>query len=149
MGDAGMVQLLVRTAVSLAVVLCLIGVAYVVARRRGGQLPGRSPGRAPGRAARGAAPRRAPASLESVARIGLSRGSAAVAVRFADRVVLLGVAEGAPISVLHELPAERWDELAEREQVVATPVAALHPASGVAARPGFVEALREATARRG
>ena len=144
--DAGFVALVVRSVVSLAVVLAVIAVVYTIAKRRanGGTT------RAFVRPASKSASRRAPAALETIARVGLSRGSAAVAVRFADQVVLLGVTEGSPVTVLREIPAAHWDELSEVEQVVATPVAVdgVDRDLGAMTRPGFIEALREVTSRR-
>ena len=144
--NSGFFELLVRSVASLAVVLAVIAIAYAVAKRRanGGTTSGFTRPRSK------ATSRKTPAALETVARVGLSRGSAAVAVRFADQIVLLGVTEGSPVSVLQEMPADRWDELSEVDQVVATPVALEGVDRELAAmtRPGFVDALREATARR-
>lgn len=145
MSDVSLVDLIVRTVVSLGVVLAIVGVAYAVVRRRAGAAV-----RAPRSTARSKRPA-APKTLETVARVGLSRGSAAVAVRFGDRVLLVGVTDGAAVSVLEDMPADRWDELGEAAVTVATPVrpdAAGRPGD-LAARPSFLEALREATTRRG
>lgn len=131
---------------SLFVVLAVIAIAYAVAKRRanGGGT------RSFVRPALKSASRKAPATLETVARVGLSRGSSAVAVRFADQVVLLGITEGSAVTVLHEISAERWDELSDIDQVITTPVAleGLDRELSAMTRPGFVDALREATARR-
>ncbi|WP_420452502.1 flagellar biosynthetic protein FliO [Ilumatobacter sp.] len=148
MVDAGFLELVIRSVVSLAIVLAVVAVAYQVARRRNSGGSSRTFGRSGG--GRSSATR-SPAALETVARVGLSRGSAAVAVRFADQVVLLGITEGAPVSVLHEMSAERWDAIAAVDDVVSTPIPTPGAAGSASApeRPGFVEALREATARRG
>lgn len=150
---AGVVALTVRMLVSLAVVLAVIAVAYFVARRRASGTRGTGLPR----------PRRAGldklnrskvnhrTGLEVVGRVGLTRGSAAVAVRFGDRVVLVAAGETGQATVVAEMPAFEWDEAqlvreplefpAERTPGVAT----LDPTT----RPGFVEALRMATSRRG
>ncbi len=145
--ESGFFELLVRSVVSLAVVLAVIAIVFAVAKRRANGGTMRAFTRRP---ASKAASRKAPATLETIARVGLSRGSAAVAVRFADQIVLLGVTEGSPVSVLQEMPAARWDELAEVDQVVTIPVAHDQVDRELAAmtRPSFVDALREATARR-
>lgn len=148
MADAGLVSLLVRTVVSLAVVLGVVGVAYLVARRRAGGRPARAARPGGPRGQRGRRPAASP--IEVVGRAGLNRGTAAVAVRFGDRVVLIGTSEQAPTTVLAEMDAERWDEL----NVVREPLRTEHMVSvqvnvpGAAAeRPSLLDALRAATAR--
>lgn len=155
MGDVSLVSLIVRMLVSLGIVLALVGAAYVVARRRSN---GATPVRRTGgkRSARRAA---APPAIEVVGRVGLSRGAMAVALRFGDAVVLVGVSEQAPSTVLREMDAERWDEIhAEQDWRVSDHVAARSDdrsdADGnledsiIGPRPSFVDALREATTRR-
>lgn len=163
-GGTSFGDLLVRTIVSLGVVLALVAVAYVVAKRRGRSGLNRSgTGRAGSARAGGArwtGRRSAPAGVEVVGRAGLSRSTAAVAVRFGDRVVLVTTSEQGPTSTLAEMPAERWDEL----MTVRDPIADLGSAGCTADRSrsggstagqgtpfrapmGFVEALRQATAR--
>jgi hypothetical protein len=159
MGDVSMVSLIVRMLVSLGLVLALVGIAYVIARRR-------SNGAAPvrrGAAKRGQRRPAAPPAIEVVGRVGLSRGSMAVALRFGDSVVLVGVSEQAPSTVLREMDAERWDEIhAEQDWRVPEhlPVRADGLVTGridadgkvedsiIGPRPSFVDALREATTRR-
>jgi hypothetical protein len=146
MSDVG--ALVLRMVVSLAIVLAFVAVAYSIARRRqsGLGLPGTP--RIPG------APRRRPRAaagggLHVEARAGLARGSAAVAVRFADRIVLIGVTDGAAATVLAEVPAQDWDsqtdDAEEQSRPMRTP---LDPNGVVTERPTFVEALRTATSRR-
>lgn len=141
MADMG--ALLLRMAFSLTFVLGLTAMAYWFVRRR--QAPsGGGPKLARGRA-------RVPSvkPLEVEARAGLARGSSAVAVRFADRVVLIGVTDGAPASVIAEVAAEEWD----RQQELADAAAAepfrtpLDPHALEPARPSFIDALRDATSR--
>lgn len=151
MADIG--ELVVRMVVSLAIVLGLVAMAYGVAKRRQ-----RGVGLA------GAARRRVrastPASLDVEARAGLARGSAAVAVRFADRIVLIGVTDGAPTTVLCEIPASEWDGepdippaeedgVPESGPIVGGPIRTPFDPNGVVSeRPSFLEALRDATSRR-
>ncbi|MFN3255982.1 MAG: hypothetical protein ACE37B_09815 [Ilumatobacter sp.] len=164
MGDTSFIELVIRSIVSLGIVLVLIGLAYLVAKRRAGVSRPSTRGGSRARGWTGAVARgsgtssgrsrqhvkREPAVLETLGRIGLSRGSVAMAVRFGDQVVLLGLADGAPITVLQEMPAERWDELSAVERVVTTSVSTdvLGNETAPDRRPGFVEALREATVRR-
>lgn len=103
---SGVGGLLLRMVVSLAIVLAFVFVAYHVARRR---QSGASLNTLLRRNTRPATVAR----LEVEARTGLARGSAAVAVRFGDRIVLVGVNDGAPSSVLAEVPAHQWDAQAE------------------------------------
>jgi len=151
---SGVGELLLRMIVSLAIVLALVAVAYTFARRRNGA----GATRLPGRRARPAAANR----LDVEARVGLARGSAAVAVRFGDRVVLVGVNDGAPSSVLAELPATEWDaESVDEGEETLTSIGRpsgfvsddsssgpFDPNGIVSQRPSFVEALRTATSRR-
>ena len=163
---AGFVDLVVRMLTSLAIVLAIVAVAYVVMRRRAG-LTGRTaqPRRIGGhRLTAGARPARAPraprrshrSSVEVIGRVGLSRSTAAVAVRFGDRVLLIGASEQAQPSVLAEIDAATWELCQARddfEQEWTVPAGIDAPGAdadldAAAARPGFLEALREATVRR-
>ncbi|MFK8025283.1 MAG: flagellar biosynthetic protein FliO [Ilumatobacter sp.] len=167
MGDFG--ELVVRMLISLGIVLALVAVAYIVARRRqsgltvGGQRRRQRTAVAP--------------TLQVEGRAGLARGSSVVAVRFADRIVLVGVTDGAPTSVLSDVSAADWDRepevpvssaVAERAEALLAVAAADRPLRSVDApvrtasgartsldlgdlterRPGFLEALRDATTRR-
>jgi flagellar biogenesis protein FliO len=169
---AGFVDLVVRMLTSLTIVLAIVAVAYVVMRRRAGStrravVPGRAPrGRSTSPAGRGAgalrsgrAPRapRAPrrghrSSVEVIGRVGLSRSTAAVAVRFGDRVLLIGASDQAQPSVLAEVDAVTWELCQARDELEQEwSVPAEIDVSGddtEVARPGFLEALREATVRR-
>jgi len=143
MGDADLLNLIVRTVVSLSVVLAVIGVAFAIARRRAAT-------GSVGRSSR----RRAPApAIEVVGRAGLARSASAVALRFGDRVVMVGVSDQAPTAVLAEIDAATWDDLHPAEEtLVPTPVP--FGANGTAVadpgapRPSFFDALRDATTRR-
>ncbi len=142
----GLAALLVRATLSLVVVLAIVAVAYLIARRRAGGV-----GRAPsGPADRGRFGRRrsAPPAIEVVGRVGLTRSTAAVAVRFGERVVLIAANEQGPSNVISEMHASEWDEI----RTVREPLAPAEDRSStwspvVVPRPSFVEALRQATAR--
>lgn len=173
---AGFVDLFVRMLTSLAVVLAIVAVAYFVMRRRSGMVVtaraagmGRRAGaqqtgavKAAGAAASPRAGWRGPKrthrqAVEVIGRVGLSRSTVAVAVRFGDRVLLLGASEQGQPNVLADIDAATW-ELCEAEAAMAqtewTVPAALGDGDGADAtdramsRPGFLDALREATVRR-
>lgn len=168
---AGIVDLFVRMVVSLAFVLAIVAVAYCAMRRRAG-LAGRVDLRFAGRAGAGVSPsaradraprmpagRRAGSAsrrglrqhVEVLGRVGLSRSSSAVVLKFADRVLLVGASETAQPCVLAELDAATW-ELYDEDVEWSVPVELDAPDrehdDAPAARPGFLEALREATVRR-
>ncbi len=155
-------ELVVRMVVSLSIVLGLVTVAYGVARRRQ-RRSGRTAFR---RRARAQAP-----TLDVEARAGLAHGASAVAVRFADRIVLIGVSDGAASTVLAEIPASEWDrvpepppdsndagEAADDEETSTSPLSLgpgqapirtpFDPNGVVSERPSFLEALRDVTSRR-
>ena len=137
MSGVGLVALVVRMLLSLGVVLGVVAVAFVVARRRAGRGPAISPPWSGGSRRRSAN-----VPIEVVGRAGLARGTAAVALRFGDSIVLVGVSEQAPVSVLTQIDAQLWDAgLIEQERLIPT---SPQPA---ATRPSFFEALREATTR--
>lgn len=149
---ASVVALTARMLVSLAIVLAVIAVAYAVMRRRqgGGLRSTRTPRRAvrlarAGRTARSTG-RAHTAGLEVVGRVGLSRGSAAVAVRFGERVILLSAGDTGATTVVADMPGATWDALHEVREPIEFP--ARQRGVGTESRPGFVEALRQATARR-
>lgn len=161
MGDTGIGALLVRTLLSLAVVLAIVGIGYVIAKRRAGRSATTRPRLSLGSARRA---RRTVSPLEVVGRVGLSRSSALVAVRFGDRVVLVTAGDGTPASVVTEMSAEQWDELQTvREAIDPAALAAMSGSASATrsassaephlvsmsevSKPGFVEALRQATAR--
>ena len=169
---AGIVDLFVRMVVSLAFVLGIVAVAYFAMRRRAGlagrvntRFAGRRGGdrtrgshrAAAGRRPRGTARRGVRQHVEVLGRVGLSRSSSAVVLKFADRVLLVGASETAQPCVLAELDAATW-ELYDEDVEWSVPVE-LDPADhdhagqdhiegAPAVRPGFLEALREATVRR-
>jgi len=140
-----LVPLLTRTAISLAIVLAIVAVAYAIAKRRvvGGKSGGRTPRSGGGRR------RSAQQPIEVVGRAGITRSNSVVAVRFGDRVVLVCSSEQGTPSVLAEMPVGEWDDL----QTIREPIAT-NPAESAAGdivhapRPSFLEALRQATTRR-
>lgn len=138
MSDVGALAL--RMVVSLAIVLGLVAIAYLVARRRQSGLTMIGPSR------RRARPTKQ-TGLTIEGRAGLARGSAAVAIRFGERIVLVGVTDGAQTSVLAELPAEEWDREEDEEATVSPVRTPLDPNSVVTQRPSFIDALRDATSR--
>lgn len=151
---AGMVDLFVRMLTSLAVVLALVAIAYAVMRRRAatGSSTARPSRRVPPSAVRRSvrAPRRGHRHqpIEVIGRVGLSRSSAAVALKFGDRVLLVGASEQAQPTVLAEIDAATW-ELADAEAEWAVPAQIEDARSDVPGdRPTFLDALREATVRR-
>ncbi len=100
----------------------------------------------------------APAPIEVVGRVGLTRGTAAVAIRFGDRVVLDRGCRAGPVQRDHRDVGRRLgraphgpgaDLVATATSTVvaqSSPVVGARP-SFVGPRPSFVEALRQATAR--
>lgn len=144
---AGLGELVVRAVVSLAVVLTIVAVAYFVARRRAGAVaPVSARGAERGRRGRR---RNTPPAIEVVGRVGLTRSTAAVAVRFGDRIVLIAASEQGPSNVISEMTAEEWDELRTvREPISPLSAAGSATTSIVEHPPSFLEALRQATARR-
>lgn len=154
MPESGLVELIVRMVVSLGAVLGVIAVAFAIARRRVNS-GGFNRTAIQGRRKRSNTP-----PIEVVGRAGLSRGSMAIAIRFGDSVILVGVSEQAPTTVLQEMDAQRWDELQNPNETV-VPIAtatgaelddmtavAATPNSIIQPRPTFLEALRDATSRR-
>lgn len=141
--EATLAELLARTVFGLAVVLSIVAVGYFVAKRRAVPMP----------ATGGSRRRTQSAPVEVVGRVGLGRNAAAVAVRFGDRVLLVATSEQGH-STLAEMPADEWDEIRtvrqpvgeadRRAAVIGTAPAATSPTT---ARPNFLEALRQATAR--
>ena len=157
MTDVGLGELIVRMVVSLAIVLAIVLAAYAVLRRRqqGGGGSMRAPlarrstvaggarvGRGRRTAVRNGGGRR---GLRIVGRVGVSRTSSIVAVQFAERVLLVGASEQTGPAVLAELSVEDWERATEvPEESVPLATGSVTPG-----RPGILDALREATIRRG
>ncbi len=158
MSDVGVGALLVRMVVSLAVVLALVFAAYAILRRRQGfSSGGLGSGRAVKSARRGSLLRSKSGSSSSkgrglrvVGRIGVGRTASVVAVQFADRVFMLGASEQGPPTVLAELDLDAWNNATEPlEDLAPISRAVGGPLAEGGKRAGFVDALREATTRRG
>ncbi len=164
MNDVGLGELLLRMFISLAVVLAVVMAAYMIIRRRQGA--GASPRRSARRSSTmgllgrprvgggtGTAGRRA--GLRVLGRVGVGRTSSVVAVQFAERVFMIGASEQGAPTVLAEMELDDWQRATQLPDEV-TPVSRRSPAAGDAdpsrprdARPGFIDALREASTRRG
>jgi hypothetical protein len=159
MNDVNFGDLVGRMAISLIVVLALVFIAYRVIKRRQDPFSAATPrstsgGRAPrrprsgrmmatGSARAGSAKR----GLRTVGRVALSRSSAVVAVQFADRVLLIGASEQGLPTVLAELDLPSWTAATEVSEEL-LPIGRMSPDVGQR-RPTMLDALREATARRG
>lgn len=150
-----LVALLTRSVISLAIVFAIVFVAYRIAKRRASGASSRvsrPSTKAGGRTSSlfGGHRRSTPAPIEVVGRVGLTRGAAAVAIRFGDRIVLVSATDQGQATVLAEMPGAQWEELTAVAEV-ATPISAIPDvrtgAMTSTARPGFVEALRQATSR--
>jgi flagellar biogenesis protein FliO len=156
---AGILDLFLRMVTSLALVLAIVAAAYFVMRHRAGMARSASarvtgPARAnrrPSNQPRGArhvgGRRGAPPAVEVLGRVGLTRSSSAVALKFGDRVILVGASEQSQPAVLAEVDAATW-ELYEGGSEFTVP-ADVERGDLAPARPGFIDALREATVRRG
>lgn len=170
MTDVGLGELLVRMVVSLVVVLGLVLGAYAILRRRQGlpsgrELRGGGGERSSSRSRRPSRPSLFRATsgtgiksgnkrgLKIVGRVGVGRTSAVIAVQFADRVFMLGTSEQGPPTVLAELGLDSWTESTEAPEDLQPLIrsSGVPRASGAPGdrRPSFLDALREATTRRG
>jgi flagellar biogenesis protein FliO len=168
MTDVGLGELLLRMVVSLVVVLGLVLGAYAVIRRRQG-LPSSRELRG---VTRGAAKRtslvrtkssgaNAKRGLRIAGRVAVGRTSSVVAIQFGDRVFMVGASEQSAPTVLAEMDLDAWtqatdapEDLTPMQRTASGRVAggASSSAGGAVAadrRPNFLEALREATTRRG
>ena len=136
--------------------LGLVFVAYLVIRRRQGLAPSGRGGprrsnlvlRSGHRASKSTGSRR---GLRVLGRVGVGRSSQVIAVQFAETVFLLAASESSTPSVLAELDLATWTAATE---VVEDVPGGLSPTSARPTRPGarpvgLVEALRDATLRRG
>ena len=128
-GDVSMVELTLRLAVSLALVVAVIVVAAKVMRRRGGLGFGRS----------GSAPR-----LDVLDRTQVARNASVAVVRVGGRGFVVGITEQS-VTLLAEAP-ELIDRYEQEEAERTAPPAERHAPD--TARMNFFEALRESTVRR-
>ena len=163
MNDVGLGELMVRMVVSLVVVLGLVLGAYAILRRRQGLPSGRGDVQRDRGSRRSSLIRsKSGAStfkggnkrgLRIVGRVGVGRTSSVIAVQFADRVFMLGTSEQGPPTVLAELDVDSWTESTEAPEDI-QPIGRTGRGPGVSGstgdrRPGILDALREATTRRG
>jgi flagellar biogenesis protein FliO len=170
MTDVSFMDLMVRTLLALAVVLAIVGVGYVIARKRSNSMGSIGKTAAPRSSSVDAGARRfgmpkrrpTPLGVEIVARAGLARNSAVVALRFGDRVLLVSVAEQAPNTLLAEMSVDEWVEHTTARDAMEIPArpgsrsgsssssvsSSSVPPNVVSPTPSFIEALRQATARR-
>lgn len=156
---ASLTGLVLRASLSLGLILVIVAIAYTVAKRRASGL-GTSAGLSIRRFVGERRPRRS-APIEVVGRVGLTRNTSAVAIKFGDKVMLVSASEQAESSVLSEMSVDEWethtapdtdtgpDTTSTRrhptrdERRPARPRA--HPAPTT--RHNFLESLRQATAR--
>jgi hypothetical protein len=165
MNDVGLGELLVRMVVSLLVVLGLVLGAYAILRRRQGLPSGRElkGGRERGsRRSSLISPRRGSSGskggnfkgankrgLKIDGRVGVGRTTSVIAVQF-----MLGTSEQGPPNVLAELDLDRWTESTETPEelqpiIRSGSVGAPGTPGAGDRRPSILDALREATTRRG
>ncbi|MGD9705394.1 MAG: flagellar biosynthetic protein FliO [Acidimicrobiia bacterium] len=176
MADVSMGELLIRSVISLGVVLALVFGAYAIMRRRmSGARPAPRRGgltaslrsaaahRSGGSQARSARHTRpARTGLRVVGRATVGRSAVLTAVQFGDRVLLVGAAEQGAPTVLAELDGHDWEHHTNSVHELAISTSTLGDvvspaADGAGASPhrrvdvgprGLLDALREATTRR-
>jgi len=133
--DTSLVALLIRVVVSLGVVLAVMAGAAAVLRRSG--VVGVAPAGRRGMRRRGA-------SVEVIARHGLSRTSSLAVVRLGERALVLGVTEH-QVTLLTEIDPAELDAAPDEQ-----PAGPAGPGIGPGSSPWkvAVEQLRERTVRR-
>jgi flagellar biogenesis protein FliO len=143
--EVGLGELFVRMIISLGVVLGIVLGAYMVIKRRRGVGTGSGAGRAliarPGRARTGGRN-----GLRVLGRTGVARASSVVAIQFADRVLLIGGNDQTAPTLLAEIDLEGWDAAINTP---ADPMAGGPAPSAGTSPSGLLDALRQATSRRG
>lgn len=161
-------DLIIRMLISLAVVLGLIFVAYIIVKRRRDGSPTGSTGKTTSimrtllarrtskssgggrRAGHSGGSKR---GLQTLGRIGLSRTSNVLAVQFAERVYLLGTSDSDAPTVLADVSMNAWLKAIEPPEEPAGPTFAANGVVGIPlegeGRPKLLDALREVTTRRG
>jgi flagellar biogenesis protein FliO len=144
--EVGLGELFVRMLISLAVVLGIVLVAYaIIKRRRGGGAVLGAPRsmltRTGGRARTGGRN-----GLRVLGRTGVARTSSVVAIQFADRVLLIGGNDQSAPTLLAEIDLDGWEAATQApvDPIVGGPAAGAGPAPS-----GLLDALRQATTRRG
>lgn len=162
MTDVSFVDLVVRMVVSLGIVLGLMYGAYWFMRRRQGFGPTETPklvrtfARLANKPGVARTSNRVPGNrrgLRVLGRVGVGRTSQVVAVQFADKVLLMAAGDTSAPTVIAEMELEAWraaTEAADEDTVLAAAPIVREAIDPSRPRPvGFVEALREATTRRG
>ena len=145
MNEVGLGELFVRMIISLAVVLGIVLGAYAIIKRRRGvgavSGAGRSIVARTGRVRSGGRN-----GLRVLGRTGVARTSSVVAIQFADRVLLIGGNDQAAPTLLAEIDLEGWERATQAppDQLTGGPA----PTAG-SAPTGLLDALRQATTRRG
>jgi hypothetical protein len=146
--EVGLGELVVRMIISLAVVLGIVLGTYAIIKWRRGAQSGSGAKRSmiprPSKARSGGNGR---SGLRVLGRTGVARQSTVVAIQFADRVLLIGGNDQAAPTVLAEIDLEDWERATQ-----APPADAVFggSATGAGAAPsGLLDALRQATTRRG
>jgi flagellar biogenesis protein FliO len=143
--EVGLGELFVRMVISLAVVLGIVLGAYAIIKRRRGvgavSGAGRSIVARTGRARSGGRN-----GLRVLGRTGVARTSSVVAIQFADRVLLIGGNDQAAPTLLAEIDLEGWERAT---QAPADPLAGGPAPTAGSAPSGLLDALRQATTRRG
>ena len=145
MNEVGLGELFVRMVISLAVVLGIVLGAYAIIKRRRGvgavSGAGRSIVARTGRVRSGGRN-----GLRVLGRTGVARTSSVVAIQFADRVLLIGGNDQAAPTLLAEIDLEGWERAT---QAPADPLAGGPSPTAGSAPSGLLDALRQATTRRG
>jgi len=143
--EVGLGELFVRMIISLAVVLGIVLGAYAIIKRRRGvgavSGAGRSIVARTGRVRSGGRN-----GLRVLGRTGVARTSSVVAIQFADRVLLIGGNDQAAPTLLAEIDLEGWERATQAPPDPLTGGPA--PTAG-SAPTGLLDALRQATTRRG
>jgi flagellar biogenesis protein FliO len=143
--EVGLGELFVRMLISLAVVLGIVLGAYmVIKRRRGG---GSAPVAGRSLIPRAARPRTGGRNgLRVLGRTGVARTSSVVAIQFADRVLLIGGNDQAAPTLLAEIDLDAWEAAT---QAPIDPITGGSAPGAGTAPSGLLDALRQATTRRG
>ena len=145
MNEVGLGELFVRMIISLAVVLGIVLGAYAIIKRRRGvgavSGAGRSIVARTGRVRSGGRN-----GLRVLGRTGVARTSSVVAIQFADRVLLIGGNDQAAPTLLAEIDLEGWERAT---QAPPDPLAGGPAPTAGSAPTGLLDALRQATIRRG
>ena len=145
MTEVGLGELFVRMLISLAVVLGIVLGAYMVIKRRRGGGSGPVAGRS--LIPRTGRPRTGGRNgLRVLGRTGVARTSSVVAIQFADRVLLIGGNDQAAPTLLAEIDLEGWEAAT---QAPIDPITGGTPPGAGTSPSGLLDALRQATTRRG